>query len=373
MPENFVVTPWKVEGTVDYERLIKEFGTQPLTEDLIKRIEKKAGFRHLFLRRKVFFSHRDLDFVLNKYDKGEKFALYTGRKPSGNTHLGHLVPWIFTKHLQDAFDVELYFQLTDDEHFYYTRDATLEDGNKLAYENALDIIALGFKPKKTFLFTDTEYANVMYPIAAKIAKHTTLSTVKAVFGFDDSTNVGLHFYPALQAATCFLPSVLKGKNVPVLIPAAIDQDPYWRGIARSVAEKLGFYKPAQIHCRFLPGLGEGGKMSASQPDTAIFTTDNEEEIKRKIYKAFTGGQATAAEQRQKGANVDVCTVCKYFSFLFEEDDAELHDLLEKERSGKTLCGDLKALLTERVTKFLKKHQTARKQAKGKLKKFFLKG
>ena len=78
-----VVTPWEVKGKVDYERLIHEFGTQPLTPELLKRVEKHTDKLHLQLERKIFFSHRDLDTVLDLYDKGTKFVLYTGRGPSG--------------------------------------------------------------------------------------------------------------------------------------------------------------------------------------------------------------------------------------------------------------------------------------------------
>ena len=35
----------------------------------------------------------------NEYEKGNKFYLYTGRGPSENVHIGHLVPWVFTKYL----------------------------------------------------------------------------------------------------------------------------------------------------------------------------------------------------------------------------------------------------------------------------------
>ncbi|MBS7608929.1 hypothetical protein KEJ52_07070, partial [Candidatus Bathyarchaeota archaeon] len=41
-----VVTPWEVRGRVDYERLIREFGTQPLTEELLQKIAKHTGELH---------------------------------------------------------------------------------------------------------------------------------------------------------------------------------------------------------------------------------------------------------------------------------------------------------------------------------------
>ena len=94
-----VVTPWEVKGKVDYERLIREFGTQPITPQLLERLEKHTDKLHLQLDRRIFFSHRDLDTVLDLYDQGVRFVLYTGRGPSGPVHIGHLVPWIFTLHI----------------------------------------------------------------------------------------------------------------------------------------------------------------------------------------------------------------------------------------------------------------------------------
>jgi tryptophanyl-tRNA synthetase len=369
--EDFVVTPWSVEGQVDYDKLVEQFGTSRITPELLEKFRALAGEIHPFLRRGIFYSHRDLDWVLDKYAAGEKFFLYTGRGPSGGVHLGHLIPWIFTKYLQDKFDAELYFQMTDDEKYYTSDKLSLETTHKLAEENTLDLIAMGFDPKKTFVFTDTGYMKTMYSIAAKVAKHTTFSTVKAVFGFENSTDIGMVFFPAIQAATCFLPSVLKGYNIPCLIPAAIDQDPYWRGIAREVAPKLGFYKPAQMHSKFMPGLGQGGKMSASIPETAIFTTDDQKTIEKKVMSSFTGGRATVEEQRKLGGQADVCPVYHYYYFLFEEDDKELSRIYNDCTSGKLLCGDCKSMLASRVKRFVAAHQEKRTAAKDRLDEFIV--
>jgi tryptophanyl-tRNA synthetase len=367
----FVVTPWEVRGKVDYDKLIKQFGTKPIDEKLLKRIERHAGKLHPLLRRKIFFSHRDMDWILDRYDQGEKFYLYTGRGPSGNTHLGHLIPWIFTKHLQDVFDAELYFQLTDDEKFLFRRELSMEASKDFAYENALDVIACGFKKGKTHIFSDLDYAKTIYQTAVRAAKHITFSTAKAVFGFTGESNVGMIFFPAVQAAPCFFPSILKGKNIPCLIPAAIDQDPYWRP-SRDVAPKLGFYKPAQVHCKFIPGLGKGGKMSASEPETCVFTTDSPEIAKRKIMNAFTGGGATVKEQRERGGNPEVCSVFQYYRFMFEMDDAKLADISRECKAGERICGDCKRVLAERVGRFLAKHQQKRERAREVLDDFLLK-
>jgi len=369
--DEMIVTPWEVRGKVDYERLIHEFGTLPLTDELLQRIEKHASGSHLQLRRRLFFSHRDLDTVINLYEEGTKFVLYTGRGPSGPVHIGHLVPWIFTKHLQEAFKTRLYFQMTDDEKFVVDDDAKLKQTTKYGLENALDLIALGFKPENTYIIYDVQDIDMLYDIALEVAKHITYSTAKATFGFQESTNLGWIFWPAIQAVPCFIHKKLTGENVPALIPAAIDQDPFWR-ITRDIAPKLGYFKPAQIHSRFLPGLGVGGKMSASEPETAIFTVDPPEVVKRKVWNAFTGGKGTIAEQRKTGANPSVCSIYQYFLFLFEEDDKKLLEREQQCRTGKMLCGDCKKELIEKINKFLSEHQRRREQAINNLEKYHIK-
>ena len=50
----------------------------------------------------------------------------------------------------------LVIQLTDDEK-YFLKDLECEETHRLAYENAKDIIAVGFDVKKTFIFSDVDY------------------------------------------------------------------------------------------------------------------------------------------------------------------------------------------------------------------------
>jgi len=73
----------EVEGHVDYNKLMALFGTQPIDEVILARFKKLTGSTPLMLRRQVFFSHRDLNWILDQYEAGEKFVLYTGRGPSG--------------------------------------------------------------------------------------------------------------------------------------------------------------------------------------------------------------------------------------------------------------------------------------------------
>ena len=98
-----IVTPWEVEGAdetgIDYDKLIKRFGSSKIDDELIQRLERISGKPvHHLIRRGIFFSHRDLNLLLTLREQGKRFFLYTGRGPSSESmHLGHLIPFIVTK------------------------------------------------------------------------------------------------------------------------------------------------------------------------------------------------------------------------------------------------------------------------------------
>lgn len=102
------VDPFDVKGAVvdgkvlaiDYEKLIRDFGTRRISPELLERFEKLTGHKpHIFLRRGMFFSHRDFERILDRYEQGKAFFLYTGRGPSSESmHLGHMIPFMFTKY-----------------------------------------------------------------------------------------------------------------------------------------------------------------------------------------------------------------------------------------------------------------------------------
>src|SRR5829696_9379805 len=365
--KEFKVTPWEVEGEIDYNKLIENFGTQTINPEILMKVKDLTGEIHPMLKLQYFFSHRDFDWILSKYENGDKFYLYTGRGPSGMIHMGHLLPWIFTKYLQDKFNVKLLFQLTDDEKFLYSQDRTLDEIKHYTYENILDIIAVGFDRRKTKIIVDTKHIKHLYPIATELAKKITFSTAKAVFGFTNTTNIGMIGFPSIQAAPCFLPSIIEKVPTPVLIPAAIDQDPYWR-ITRDIAEKLGFYKPAQIHSKFLPSLSKLSKMSSSKPETAILTTDEPEIVEKKVLSSFTGGQPTVSLQKKLGANADICPVYWYLKYFFD-DEKESFERYIKCKSGNLLCGECKSELANDTRNFVIEFKNKREKAKDKVKEF----
>jgi tryptophanyl-tRNA synthetase len=151
----------------------------------------------------------------------------------------------------------------------------------------------------------------------------------------------------------------KTSQIPAFIPCAIDQDPYFR-LTRDVAARLHFAKPAMIHARFLDALqGPGSKMSSSVDTSAIFMYDEPNKIKNKINKfAFSGGQETLEEQREKGGDTEKDVSYQYLTF-FLEDDAELEQIGNDYRSGKMLTGELKAKCISELQAYVKAFQERR--------------
>lgn len=212
------------------------------------------------------------------YETGKPFYLYTGRGPSNEAmHLGHAVPMIFTAWLQKAFGVPLVIQITDDEKFLFRPQDTLEKIQQYAISNIKDIIAFGFDPAKTFIFVDTQYIGSLYEHVIKIQKCVTFNQLKGIFGFNESSNSGMIAYPAIQAAPAFSGcfKTIFGdhkRQLPCLIPAAVDQDPFFR-MTRDVCQKLHWSKPASIYSVFFPALKGLEEKMGGTAETTIMLTD----------------------------------------------------------------------------------------------------
>ncbi|KAI0490572.1 tryptophanyl-tRNA synthetase [Xylaria cf. heliscus] len=371
------VDPWNVSGEVgedgkvkaiDYKKLVEEFGTKLIDKEILDRFERVTGHKpHRFLRRQIVFSQRDLEVILDRYEKGEPFFLYTGRGPSSDSmHIGHTQIFDFCKWLQDVFDVPLVIMLTDDEKFLFSEKRTVEEVIGYSHDNCKDIISIGFDPDKTFIFSDYEFmGGAFYRNVTRFSKLVTYNVAKAVFGFNDSSNIGKIHFASIQGSTAFASSFphIFGDNeketakIPCLIPCAIDQDPYFR-LTRDCATRLKYAKPSLIHSRFLDALqGPGSKMSASIDSSAIFMKDTPKQIKSKITKyAFSGGRETAEEQRELGGNPDV---------------DELAKLGQDYREGKILTGELKAICIKHLQDYVAAFQERRSKATDDVVKHFM--
>jgi len=382
------IDPWSVSAAVDdqgntlsfdYEAISKKWSTSLIDQALLERFERLTGHKpHRWLRRGLFFSHRDFNNILDRYEKGQPFFLYTGRGPSsGSMHIGHTIPFAFTKWLQDVFDCPLVIMLTDDEKFLFKDNMSVEEAKKFADENAMDIISMGFDQKKTFIYSDFRYiGGHFYENSVEFSKLLPFNQVRGAFGFDNSTNTGRIDFPSKQCVAAFATSyphiwgddpygnrVKRTATIPCLIPCAIDQDPYFR-LLRENAHRMKNPSPkaALIHSKFLTALqGPGGKMSASDPTSAIFMSDTKKDVQKKINKfAFSGGRTSAEEHRMYGGNPDVDVPFQYLTY-FLDDDAEIERLRAAYKSGEMLTGEMKQYCIRIMQEYVEDFQTKRKQ------------
>lgn len=85
--------------------------------------------------------------------------------------------------LQDAFDVPLVIMMTDDEKYLFSEQREIEDVQGYTEKNLKDIIAVGFDPKKTFIFSDYEYmGGEFYKNVTRISKKLSFHDITKIFG-----------------------------------------------------------------------------------------------------------------------------------------------------------------------------------------------
>ncbi len=366
-----VFNPWNVSGEVNYAKLVKEFGLEPL-KDLPGIFQDEVLFR-----RKIIFAHRDIQRILEVVKSKKKFVMMSGLMPTGKFHIGHMIlarQFLFWQKL----GAKLYIAVADIE-AYNARGQSLEESRKIAVEEYIKTyIALGLKPKNCEIYFQSERSkeskksNAYYRLQNVLARHATFNEFKAVYG---EISPGKMLAALLQASD-MLHSQLKEfeGQIPVLIPVGIDQDPHLR-LARDISKRVKddkFIQLSSTYHFFVPGLG-GGKMSSSDPNSFIALTDSAHEIKTKINKyAFSGGQDTLEEHRKKGGNPNIDVSFQYLKMFFEPDDKKLAELENSYKSGNLSTGELKVYAIDKINSFLKDFQEKKKKVSDKMVSTFFK-
>jgi tyrosyl-tRNA synthetase len=157
-------------------------------------------------------------------------------------------------------------------------------------------VSLGLPEDKVeYVLASEFYDNDYWADVLKVAKDTTMKRMLRCITImgrkeEDSMKSSVIFYPAMQAADLF------GLDVQIA-HAGMDQRKVHM-LAHELAPKFGNRKFASVHGHLLPSLlgvqrmnpdeeaVVDAKMSKSKPDSAIFIHDSEDEIKKKISKAY---------------------------------------------------------------------------------------
>ena len=350
-----VIDPFGTTVIEDYERLYQEFGIQPFKPLLNQIANPNAA-----MRRSVIFGHRDFERVLDVMKRGDDFAVMSGIKPTGEFHLGTL---------QTAREV-IYFQQQGATAFYCIADVEAYEDNRIPFErsqkyavgNVADLLALGFDPKKGYIYQQSKEERVK-DLAILFGRGVTLATMKAIYG---ERHLGLYLSALIQAGDILLPQLKDfGGPKPTVVPVGIDQDPHLRltrDLAFKFRRKNNFIPPSSTYHKLIKALDGSPKMSKRSPMTYFTLEESPEVISKKISNSFTGGRSTAEEQRRLGANPDICPIYDLYLFHYFEHDKDVTKLYCQEcKGGKILCGEDKQRLIKLVVDFVKEHQRKRRQ------------
>jgi len=220
------IDPWASTQFQDYARLREEFGIESFPSDDLPEPH------HLF-RRGVVFGGRGYAQVLNAIRGSEPFAIMTGLMPSGNMHLGHkmLIDQVI---YYQGLGAKIYVAVADIESFG-ARNIPFDVAEKVAMEQYVtNYIALGLKDKDCQIYFQSKRKAVT-DLAHRLGKRVNLSMMRAIYGFDESTNMCHVFAPLVQVGDILHPQLDQYEGpIPVLVPVGVDQDPHIR-LTRDVA------------------------------------------------------------------------------------------------------------------------------------------
>ena len=343
-----MIDPW-TSTSVDYDKLINQFGIEKIS-DILGEIKDPQRL----MKRGVVFGHREFKQINDLINKKEDFAVVTGMMPSGQMHIGHkmVVDQLIWYQEKGAM---LSLPIADLES-YAARDMSFEKGKQIAIEEYLtNWIALGLDLERDNVNVYLQSQNKsLFDLEFKASRKTNFNQLKAIYGFNESTNMAHMQAPLMQVADILLPQIEEfGGPKKVVVPVGVDQDPHirlTRDIAHRLNEELGFIQPASTYHRFLTGL-TGDKMSSSKPNTAIYLNETPKVAAKKVKTAKTGGRESLKEQEELGGEVDKCVIYEMLLYHLIDDDGELEKIREECLSGNLRCGDCKAKTAELMQKY----------------------
>jgi len=350
------IDPWGSFLVKDYEKLIGQYGLEPFTDELLKKIPNP----NKLMRRKVVFAHTDFGRVLNAILKKKEFYALTGIMPTmDKIHLGTKLVIENMKYFQEHGAKT--FVLVADLEAAATRQVSLEEGRKRALDFHIPAyIALGLDPKKTVFYFQSEneqVKNLAFIFSSKI----TLNEYRAIYGNTDPARI---MSSILQSGDILFPQV--EKSMPGVIPVGPDQSPHIlisRDIVNRTKSTFNFVPPSGLYHKFTPSLSGDMKMSKSKPQSCIELPEGPEKVCKKIRNALSGGRKNLEEHRRLGGIPEKDMVYQLLKQHLIEDDEELERIYKEYKSGKITTGEMKDLGCKKMTKFMKNFEKKLKKSK----------
>ena len=287
----------------------------------------------------------------------EKKRILTGDRPTGRLHIGHYFGSLKTRvELQNS---ELYdpYILIADVQALTDNFNNPEKVRKNVREVAMDYLACGIDPEKTTIYIQSKIPEVaeltvFYSNLVTISRLQRNPTVKTEIAqkkelFGESVTYGFLGYPVSQAAdiTCF-----EG----ALVPVGEDQLPLIEQCREIVRKFNSIYgdvlvepEPVLSSSKRIKGLDGNDKMGKSLGN-AIYLSDSEEEINKKVMSAVTDPGRIRKDDK---GNPDICMVAYYHNLFSSEE--EVKNVCEECKAGARGCVACKKQLAKNISDTVK--------------------
>ena len=293
-----------------------------------------------------------------------KKRILTGDRPTGKMHIGHYFGSLKKRvEMQNSGEYDIYILIADVQALTDNFNNP-EKVRKSVREIMLDYLACGIDPEKTTIYIqsmipETAELTVYYSNLVTIARLQRNPTVKTEIAqkkelFGESVTYGFLGYPVSQAADI---TTFEGE----LVPAGEDQEPLIEQCREIVRKFNSIYgevlKEPQIvlsEGKRIKGLDGNEKMGKSLGN-AIYLSDSEEEIRKKVMSAVTDPNRIKKDDL---GNPDICMVAYYHNLFTPKGDVKT--VCEECRAGKRGCVACKKQLAENIIQYLKPIREKRK-------------
>ena len=287
----------------------------------------------------------------------------TGDRPTGKLHIGHYFGSLQNRvKMQEDDTIERFVMIADVQALTdnFNNPQKVRDN---VYQVLLDYLSVGIDPEKTTIFLQSmipELAEltIYYSNLVTLARLERNPTVKTEIAqkrelFGESVTYGFIGYPVSQAADI---TAFEGE----LVPVGEDQLPLieqCREIVRKFnsiyGETLKEPKAVLSSNKRIKGLDGNEKMGKSLGN-AIYLSDSEEEITKKVMGALTD---PGRIRKDDLGNPDVCMVA-YYHDLFSKDEVE--NICKECRAGQRGCVACKKQLAQNIIEELRPIREKRK-------------
>ena len=294
----------------------------------------------------------------------ERKRILTGDRPTGRLHIGHYFGSLKKRiELQENPEYDPYILIADVQALTDNFNNP-EKVRKNVREVAIDYLSAGIDPNKTTIYIQSmipEVAEltVFYSNLVTIARLQRNPTVKTEIAqkkelFGESVTYGFLGYPVSQAADI---TAFEG----ALVPVGEDQLPLIEQCREIVRKFNSIYGEVLVEPEAVLSSGkrikglDGNEKMGKSLGNAIYLSDNEEEINKKVMSAVT--DPNRIKKDDKG-NPDICMV-SYYHKLFSTKQ-EIEDVCKECKEGKRGCVACKKQLAKNIANTLKPIREKRK-------------